>query len=82
MPRATLQHKALHRARETAMVEGGVYMTPLGRLCKLLPEPPFGVGSNGLTLCFAYLRNDGVRMSSDGFHLHRGLAQRILQRVA
>ncbi|MCU0967066.1 MAG: hypothetical protein MUF08_19005 [Burkholderiaceae bacterium] len=81
MPRATLQHKASN-GRKTELVEGAVYMTPLGRLCQLLPPPTAGIGSDGLTIMFAYLRSDGTRLKDDGFSLYTGTAQRILQRVA
>ena len=80
MSRTALQHKAAQR--RTEMVDGAVYMTPTGRLCKLLPEPRLGIGSDGMTKLFAYLRHDGVRLSPEGFNLHLDTARRILQRVA
>lgn len=44
---------------------GAIYLTPLGLLCKLLPAPLHGPGSNGESYLFGYVDIDGKRLAVD-----------------
>lgn len=47
-----------------------IYITPSGRLCKLVPNPKHGPGSDGSILTFAYLTRSGGPSKDDGFSIN------------
>jgi hypothetical protein len=56
--------------RAVDLQAGNIYVSPTGRLCKLLPAPAKGLGSGlSRTFLFAYLSREGLRKISDGFAL-------------
>ena len=63
----------------TGQPTGALYLSPLGRVCELMPAPPHGIGSDGLTYSFAYVRANGRRHTTDGFNLSQGNVHHMRQ---
>lgn len=64
---------------------GYLYLTRMGRVCKLLRILPATADSPEARLCFAYVDEHGQvlrhGLAVDGFDMHEAVASRLLTRV-
>jgi hypothetical protein len=65
MNQRTALHSKAHKLCVTDLRVGRVYMTPLGRMCLLIPKPEVGPGSGGDRFTFRYL-DDGDTFTLTG----------------